>query len=1094
MASTTSGVKITVDTSDIDIKFTKSVEQLNAGLTKSQKALGLFYNEQGLLTNGLGQCVEGLSNAQIKLGQYTDELGNIRTFQGGFTEGLSKTQLALGMYADEVGNVYNAMGELVGQTDKAAKKLEREAAEAAKKAAKELEDLRKTAQESAIKLSELQSTAQESSNKLNEMGSTLSSLSSKASAIGQTLNDAFGIDIINKLSEFVSILASIKEARQQIKDLNKELQKLNKYLINCKTGSKKLDSILHSIGKKNLTVGKIASSLAAAAVTWEVMSAIFPVKEAEELSDYFLKMEEHAKKAGESIKDVKDALKHGAFAAPINEMSAAIDKVKEKKKALDDSKINLALTTAGAVGLTTAAAMTTGPVGMGIAGSVAAYSVYHDYKGMKAADAEYKNAMAELSEYVGGFVNEARENSKTAAEKLQEQIDNYEVVLELANQNMENEKKNGASAEQIAQYKEDIAVIEKQIEELREQEKQELQKAAGMTQYIEAAKNAQKKTAPTIEEFNATLEEWGKLQRDGNATQEEINLALSGKRQEIASQLAASLGLQAPQAPAMELTGDYSVEADRLKEGLSKGALSVEEYADQMDALREKARETALSDAFGDLRTRFDAGEIDADQYAQLIQGIYEENATKLSESLEGVVDASAAAKAWEDALKSGLVSQKAYNEAVAGLDSVREEYAARLNDELSEERNASKVAKAWSEALEEGLVTQRAYDEATKGLEALQKDYAEALNEQIQGMSWEDSAKAWKEALDAGAITQEQYNEELEKTRASLRDQLASSIGVSVPNLEAKPQGDALTLFSDNKKKLDDALASSAVTQEEYNAMMEELKTKAQECIPSFGDLKKAQDKGLNDDVVEKYHETLREQNKLGDVGKDARDASNSALSIIKQMERAGSISDETKEALNAYNSAISRATDAFEQGVLDKEQRDAMIKQEAEKLGQALQKEKEAALKAAEEKKKSIRGALGIDQLIEETKTPLEKYRETMEKVDAALQEKAITGGEADLLELKAQEEYWNQMDKLAQTAQQGAEKLELGRSSASGSESLYLAMAKNSQANFQNKIQSTTGRIATLQQNSLMESQRTNALLETIASAGATPVYRG
>ena len=91
MAQTSTSVKITVDTSDIDIKFTKSVEQLNASLTKSQRALGLFYNEQGLLTNGLGQCVEGLSNAQIKLGQYTDELGNIRTFQGGFTEGLSKT-------------------------------------------------------------------------------------------------------------------------------------------------------------------------------------------------------------------------------------------------------------------------------------------------------------------------------------------------------------------------------------------------------------------------------------------------------------------------------------------------------------------------------------------------------------------------------------------------------------------------------------------------------------------------------------------------------------------------------------------------------------------------------------------------------------------------------------------------------------------------------------------------------------------------------------------------------------------------------------------------------------------------------------------
>lgn len=53
-------------------------------------------------------------------------MGNIRTFQGGFTEGLSRTQLALGMYADEVGNVYNAMGELVEQTDKAAKQSAKE--------------------------------------------------------------------------------------------------------------------------------------------------------------------------------------------------------------------------------------------------------------------------------------------------------------------------------------------------------------------------------------------------------------------------------------------------------------------------------------------------------------------------------------------------------------------------------------------------------------------------------------------------------------------------------------------------------------------------------------------------------------------------------------------------------------------------------------------------------------------------------------------------------------------------------------------------------------------------------------------------------
>ncbi len=131
MPTTKTGVKITVDTSDIDVKFLKSVDQLNAGLTRTQKKLGLVYNEQGLLTNALGQTVEGLTTSQIKLGQYVDELGRVRTFQDGYAERLSKTQLALGMYADEQGNVYNAAGELIGQTDKAAKALEKEAAKAA---------------------------------------------------------------------------------------------------------------------------------------------------------------------------------------------------------------------------------------------------------------------------------------------------------------------------------------------------------------------------------------------------------------------------------------------------------------------------------------------------------------------------------------------------------------------------------------------------------------------------------------------------------------------------------------------------------------------------------------------------------------------------------------------------------------------------------------------------------------------------------------------------------------------------------------------------------------------------------------------------
>ena len=60
-----SGVKITVDTSDIDVKFTRSVEQLNSSLTRTQKSLRLTYNENGALVDSLGRCVKELKPETI---------------------------------------------------------------------------------------------------------------------------------------------------------------------------------------------------------------------------------------------------------------------------------------------------------------------------------------------------------------------------------------------------------------------------------------------------------------------------------------------------------------------------------------------------------------------------------------------------------------------------------------------------------------------------------------------------------------------------------------------------------------------------------------------------------------------------------------------------------------------------------------------------------------------------------------------------------------------------------------------------------------------------------------------------------------------
>ena len=162
-----------------------------------------------------------------------------------------------------------------------------------------------------------------------------------------------------------------------------------------------------------------------------------------------------------------------------------------------------------------------------------------------------------------------------------------------------------------------------------------------------------------------------------------------------------------------------------------------------------------------------------------------------------------------------------------------------------------------------------------------------------------------------------------------------------------------------------------------------------------------------------------------------------------------------------------------------------------------ESLNKEKAAIDDATAKRKKSLRDSLGVDSYLESLKTPAKKYNEAVDKINEALKEGAINRKEAAAMKDKAQDEYWQQLDKLTETAQKGAEKiekLELGQSSYRGSESLYLAMVKNSQANFQKNIQDTTGRIANYQSQAVYQSQLTNAYLATIATAGALPVFRG
>lgn len=258
-----SGVKITVDTSDIDVKFLKSVERLNETLTKNQKALGLVYNEQGLLTNALGRCVEGLSTAQIKLGQYVDGLGRIRTFQGGFVDGLTKTQLALGFYRDEMGAVRNASGELVEGLN--------ETTDAVDRLAKELDDAQRASR---------------------DVGDAFS-------ALPGPLADAFDL-----LERFEKVADLFEKNKLSAEDFCAILS--SKLVRGAQAAATAVAGLLKFLGPANVAFAVLAG-----------VALVFGGKrtsqssEIEEYSERFKELETRARAAGKEVETLGDALQFG---------------------------------------------------------------------------------------------------------------------------------------------------------------------------------------------------------------------------------------------------------------------------------------------------------------------------------------------------------------------------------------------------------------------------------------------------------------------------------------------------------------------------------------------------------------------------------------------------------------------------------------------------------------------------------------------------------------------------------------------------------------------------------------------------------------
>lgn len=308
------GIKINVDTTDLDIKFAKAAAELNKTLTKSQKALGLFYNEQGLLVNSQGQLVEGLSQAQVKLGQYVDELGRTRTYQGGFTEGLNASQKAMGWFSDELGNVYNRLGELVIESKRAADGLDdvADSVEASERALKEVGDA------------------------VDDGIGAMGRLGSQTAQVFATLQAAGGAS-----DEFSRAMIAAGEGITVFSDTYDVVNSLTFALRSAKTAQEGLNTVI-AANPLGLLAG-VAAGVASAIATYKAQAKDMSA----EWVGLFQEVEAAAKRAGRSIGNAFNVSQIGILGTPGlgQEYSSAFEKMAgsgkvynmwSKRKAEDD--------------------------------------------------------------------------------------------------------------------------------------------------------------------------------------------------------------------------------------------------------------------------------------------------------------------------------------------------------------------------------------------------------------------------------------------------------------------------------------------------------------------------------------------------------------------------------------------------------------------------------------------------------------------------------------------------------------------------------------------------------------------------------------
>lgn len=736
MANTTitTGVQITVDASDIQNKFTKSVDELNASLSRSQKALGLVYNEQGILTNALGQTVEGLSQSSIKLGQYVDELGRVRTYQDGFIDGLTRTQIEMGFYSDELGNVYNRLGEYIGQTAKATKETQAQ----------------QNAQVNAI--GNLQRALAQTAEPASKVAGQFALFQQLVTTTGASATKA-GQTIAGLSNSFSVAAGSFKATTELFLNLSGVLQKLPATITATTTAANAAAPAVAALSAetKSLSVSMASlggpvtiavSAIAALAAGFAAWKASRPESITETLSTSFEDLQKRAEALGRSIVTVRDALEIGAFSTVKTDLEVAAKNLTDARDRLNEARENLAKQQEIAKKTQEAAGRYSGQYVNTDAITSKAQTAVDD------AQVKFKNEIANFNATVSKYVEQAREAQKTEIDKINEQKALYSGLLKIAQA--------AKNQENAAVFQRQIEALDRQIKEVKDKElaaqRQKAEEAAkqaqaqrdatiqesGIKEFLDKQKSAAQASTTSLDNYAATVEKWSKLANDGMLSTEELSQAESALAAEIRGELSKALGVDFKDA-----TTTAADSMKRLQTALEQGVINQDQFNDATKQLKESARNSIgglglnanveeytkrvkqLSDAVKD-------DVITSKERDKLLKDAKTRLANAFGVSAEDVADFEKRRKSIESEYTKGLIDakerEKRLNDATRKLEKARDQ-AAKL-DELNKNRQNIRNALGVDSLLESLKTPVQKYKETLDKIAAAMRQNAIDFNE----------------------------------------------------------------------------------------------------------------------------------------------------------------------------------------------------------------------------------------------------------------------------------------------------------------------------------------------------------------------------